>query len=204
MEKIDFKKAMKPLWQPAAGKFSIVDVPAMQFAMVDGRGDPNTSPAYAHAIEWLYAVSYPLKFMSKKELGRDYAVMPLEGLWWADDTESFIKRDKAAWHWTMMVMQPVWITQEMFAVAVDKARGKLGEPPASLRLETYAEGLSVQTLHVGSYDDEGPVLQRLHAEFIPQNGLAETGRHHEIYLSDPRRTVPEKLKTILRQPVRPA
>lgn len=174
----------------------------MQFAMVDGRGDPNTSPAYARAIEWLYSLSYPLKFMSKNELARDYAVMPLEGLWWADDMESFIKRDKKTWCWTMMVMQPDWITQEMFAAAVDKARAKLGEPPESLRLETYAEGLSVQTLHVGSYDEGGAVLQRLHAEFVPENGLAETGRHHEIYLSDPRRTVPEKLKTILRQPVR--
>lgn len=204
MEKIDFRKTMKALWQPPAGTFTLVEVPRMQFAMVDGKGDPNTAPEYARAVEWLYSVSYPLKFMSKKELGRDYAVMPLEGLWWADDMSTFITRDKGAWSWTMMIMQPDWITPEMFATAVEKVRAKLGTPPASLRLEALEEGLCAQTLHVGSYDEEGPVLRRLHEEFVPQNGLDMVGRHHEIYLSDPRRTAPEKLKTVLRQPVRRA
>ncbi len=204
MDKIDFRKTAKALWQPPAGQFTVVDVPSMQFAMVDGRGDPNTAPAYRDAVEWLYSTSYPLKFMSKKDLGRDYAVMPLEGLWWADDMSTFISRDKEKWSWTMMIMQPDWITQEMFEAAVDKARKKRGEPPGSLRLEAYEEGLSVQIMHVGSYDDEGPVLRRLHEEFLPANGLVETGRHHEIYISDPRKTAPEKLKTILRQPVRRA
>jgi hypothetical protein len=202
MDKIDFRKTMKTLWQPPIGRFSVVEVPAMQFVMVDGDGDPNTAPAYRRAVEWLYSVSYPLKFMSKKEFGRDYTVMPLEGLWWAEDMTSFISRDKDRWSWTMMIMQPDWITAPMFAAAVDKARGKLGAPPASLRLRAYDEGLSVQTMHVGSYDDEGPVLKRLHEEFLPQNGLVETGHHHEIYISDPRKTAPEKLRTILRQPVR--
>lgn len=202
MEKIDFRKTMKALWQPPAGKFTLVEVPRMRFLMVDGHGDPNTAPAYAHALQWLYSVSYPLKFMSKKELGRDYAVMPLEGLWWADDMESFIRRDKDSWSWTMMIMQPDWITPEMVAAAVAKAGAKHGEPPPSLRLEDYDEGLAVQIMHIGPYDAEGPVLRRLHEEFLPENGLRETGHHHEIYISDPRRTAPERLKTVLRQPVR--
>lgn len=204
MEKVDFKKTMKALWQPPAGRFAIVDVPRMQFLMVDGKGDPNTSPEYARAVEWLYSVSYPVKFMSKKELSRDYTVAPLEGLWWADDITTFLTRDKAAWSWTMMIMQPDWITADMVARAIDKAGGKLGAVPESLRLETFEEGLSVQTMHVGSYDDEGPVIRRLHEEFLPENGLVETGYHHEIYISDPRKTPPEKLKTVLRQPVRKA
>ena len=202
MEKIDFRKTMKELWQPPAGRFTLVEVPRMRFAMVDGHGDPNVAAAYREAVEWLYSASYTLKFMSKKELARDYGVMPLEGLWWAEDMATFITRDKAAWSWTMMIMQPDWITPEMFAAAVDGVRAKRGDAPASLRLEDYDEGLSVQIMHVGSYDDEGPVLKRLHEEFLPENGLAETGRHHEIYISDPRRTAPEKLKTVLRQPVR--
>jgi hypothetical protein len=201
MEKIDFKKSMKALWQPPADRFSIIEVPRMRFAMVDGKGDPNVAQDYRNAVQWLYSVSYALKFMSKRELARDYAVPPLEGLWWADDMSTFLSRDKAAWSWTMMIMQPDWITQEMFAAAVDKAGGKLGKPPATLRLEDYEEGLSVQIMHVGSYDDEGPVLRRLHEEFLPENGLTETGHHHEIYLSDPRKVPPEKLKTVLRQPV---
>jgi hypothetical protein len=202
VDKVDFKKTMKALWQPPAGRFTVVDVPQMQFVKVDGHGDPNTAPAYKRAVEWLYSVSYPLKFMSKKELGRDYAVMPLEGLWWAQDLSTFLTRDKDAWSWTMMIMQPEWIMPAMFEAAVEKAKAKFGAPPETLRLESYEEGLSVQIMHVGSYDNEGPVLRRLHEEFLPENGLVETGHHHEIYISDPRKTAPEKLKTVLRQPVR--
>lgn len=202
MDKIDFRKTMKALWQPPAGRFTLVEVPKMRFLMIDGEGDPNTAPAYTQAVEWLYSVSYPLKFMSKRTLGRDYAVMPLEGLWWAEDMESFVRRDKDDWSWTMMIMQPDWITQPMVEAAIEKARAKRGEPPTSLRLEDYHEGLSVQILHIGAYDDEGPVLRRLHDEFLPANGLEPTGHHHELYISDPRRTPPEKLKTVLRQPVR--
>ncbi|MCB1462222.1 MAG: GyrI-like domain-containing protein [Nitratireductor sp.] len=202
MEKTDFRKTLKHLYQPSAKAFSIVEVPLMQFARIDGAGNPNISAEYAHAVQWLYSVSYPLKFMSKKELHKDYAVPPLEGLWWADDMASFLNGDKDSWKWTMMIMQPDWITPEMFAAATDKARGKMGEPPASLRLETYDEGLSVQIMYVGAYADEGPTIARLHNEFLPENGLAETGHHHEIYLGDPRRIAPDKLKTVIRQPVR--
>lgn len=201
-EKIDFKKSLKALYAPPVGRFVQVEAPPLPYLMIDGTGDPNTAGSYRSAVEWLYSVSYPLKFMSKKELGRDYAVMPLEGLWWARDMSTFLSREKDKWSWTMMILQPDWITPEMVDAAAAKAQGKLGVPPASLRLETLHEGLCVQTMHVGSYDDEGPVLAQLHSEYLPQNGLAETGHHHEIYIGDPRKTPPERLKTILRQPVR--
>lgn len=202
MEKADLRKSMNTFYAPSAKDFSLVQVPPLHYLMIDGHGDPNTAPAYMSAVEWLYSVSYPVKFMSKKDLGRDYAVMPLEGLWWADDMNAFITRDKSAWSWTMMILQPDWITKVMIDAAIEKASAKLGAPPPSLRLETLDEGLCVQIMHIGPYDAEGPVLARLHGEFLPQNGLTETGHHHEIYLSDPRKSAPEKLKTVLRQPVR--
>jgi hypothetical protein len=180
-----------------------VDVPDMHYLMIDGHGDPNTSPGYAEALKALYPVAYKLKFASKRDLGRDYVVPPLEGLWWAEDMDSFTTaRDKSRWDWTMMVMTPDWVDQQMFAAAVEQAGAN--DRPAGLgdiRLEPLSEGLSVQTLHVGSFDDEADVLARLHHDFIPGNGLRMVGKHHEIYLSDPRKTAPEKLRTILRQPV---
>lgn len=200
-DKADLKRELKHLYAPPAGRFVIVDVPPMRYLKVDGRGDPNTADEYRDAVEWLYSVSYPVKFMSKNELGRDYGVMPLEGLWWAEDMETFVSRQKDKWSWTMMILQPDWITPDMIAAAVKKAGGKRGESPKSLRLETLDEGLCVQTMHVGSYDEEGPVLAKLHGDFLPQNGLTETGHHHEIYIGDPRKTAPERLKTVLRQPV---
>lgn len=202
MSKIDLKKELKHLYSPPA-RFTVVEVPPMQFLMVDGHGDPNTATEYAQAVEALYAVSYKLKFQSKAQADGDYVVMPLEGLWWAADMGAFTARDKGAWDWTMMIVQPDWITGEMF----EEVRGQVARKkdlPAlpHLRLETYHEGLSVQIMHVGSYDDEGPVLHRLHHEFLPENSLEPTGKHHEIYLGDPRKVAPEKLKTVLRQPVR--
>ncbi len=202
MEKVDFKKTLKHLYAPKK-KFEIVDVPEMQFLMVDGHGDPNTAQEYADAVEALYAVAYKMKFMSKKRLEKDYTVPPLEGLWWAEDMDTYLTRDKSAWDWTMMIMAPDWITEEIFAAAVDEVRVK--KKPASLdkvRLEKYHEGLSVQIMHIGSYDDEAPTIAALHHEFMPAHGLTENGKHHEIYLSDPRRVAPEKLKTVLRQPVK--
>lgn len=202
MDKIDFKKEWSHLYNPPSRDFLLVEVPEMQFLMLDGHGDPNTEPAYQEAVEALYGVAYKLKFMSKKQFEKDYVVPPLEGLWWADDMETFISRDKSAWDWTMMIMQPEWITPEMFAQAVAEVQKSKALPALSkMRLERYAEGLSVQILHIGSYDAEAPTLERLHREFIPQNGYVEAGKHHEIYLSDPRKVAPEKLKTVLRQPV---
>jgi len=203
MDKIDFKKEWPHLYNPSLRDFSVVEVPEMQFLMVDGHGDPNTTPAYQEAVEALYAVAYKLKFMSKQQVVKDYVVPPLEGLWWAADMDTFtLARDKSAWDWTVMIMQPDWITPEMFAqAAAEVQKSKTLSVLSNMRLERYAEGLSVQIMHIGSYDDEAPTLERLHREFIPQNGYVEAGKHHEIYLSDPRKVAPEKLKTVLRQPV---
>ncbi|MGD9885667.1 MAG: GyrI-like domain-containing protein [Reyranella sp.] len=202
MAKIDFKKKLKPLYSPPAGEFVPVEVPLMQFAKVDGEGDPNTAPAYRSAVEWLYGVSYAMKFAAKAALGKDYVVPPLEGLWWADDPASFVTREKNQWRWTMMIMAPEFVARDAFENAAAKTGRKLGRPPKSLRLEPYGEGLSLQTLHVGSYDGEGPVLARLHGEVMPSKGVTFNGPHHEIYLSDPRKTEAARLRTILRQPVK--
>jgi hypothetical protein len=202
MDKIDFKKKFSKLYSAPAGDFACVDVPVMQFVKIDGRGDPNSEPSYKHAIERLYAVSYAIKFAAKARLGKDYVVPPLEGLWWAEDPDDFVSRRKHRWQWTMMIMVPDFVDWALYDAAVAKSRDKLGEPPDSLRLEPLEEGRCLQTLHIGSYDDEGPVLARLHNEIMPAQGVTFAGPHHEIYLSDPRKVSPEKLKTILRQPVR--
>jgi hypothetical protein len=204
MSKTDFKKEFRHLYQPSSRDFSVVEVPPMNFLMVDGHGDPNKAAEYQNAVEALYAVAYSLKFLSKRELDKDYVVPPLEGLWWAADMAAFTeRRDKNAWDWTMMIMQPQWIRPEMIQETLVQVARKGDQPDLDkLRLETYAEGLSVQILHIGSYEEEGPTLHRMHHEFIPQRGYERSGKHHEIYLSDPRRTAPDKLKTVLRQPVR--
>jgi hypothetical protein len=201
---LDYKKELKHLYQPSAKKFQVVDVPPMNFLMIDGHGDPNTAQEYQDAVEALYGVAYKLKFISKKESGKDYVVPPLEGLWWAGDMETFTaQRDKSAWDWTMMIMQPEWITPAIVEEAVAQMEKAKGLPALSrLRLETYLEGLAVQIMHIGSYNDEGPTIASMHT-FAAENGYALAGKHHEIYLSDPRRVAPEKLKTVLRQPVRP-
>jgi hypothetical protein len=205
MSKIDFRKQSKHLYAPSAKEFVIVDVPAMRYLMIDGRGDPNTSEAYREAIEALYAVSYTLKFASKKEPGCDYVVPPLEALWWAEDMSAFAGRNKDQWCWTAMIMVPAWIEPAQISAAVDAVRAKKNPPAlALLRHEILHEGRSVQILHIGSYDEEGPTLSRLHHEYLPKNVLTFNGKHHEIYLSDPRKTPASKLKTILRQPVRAA
>ena len=200
--KIDFKKTLDA-YQAQRGNFRIVEMPDMQYLMIDGQGDPNTSLAFTEAVESLYPVAYKLKFASKLDLGRDYVVPPLEALWWADDMASFTAtRDKARWQWTVMLMVPQWIDQPMFAAAVEKVGA--GSSPArvdDVRLEALAEGRCVQTLHVGSFDDEAGVLAQMHDVFIPGQGLRMVGKHHEIYLSDFRRVAPEKQRTILRQPV---
>lgn len=203
MTKIDFKKEWKFLYQPSKEDFEVVDVPQMSFLKVDGHGDPNTAPEYTQAVEALYAVAYKIKFFSKKN-GRDYVVPPLEGLWWAEDMNSFtLTRDKSRWDWTMMIMTPEWISGEMVENAIQDAASNKDLPGLSeLRWEPYQEGLSAQILHLGSYGDEGPVLARLHDDWMPSNGYTFNGLHHEIYLSDPRRVEEHKLKTILRQPIR--
>lgn len=202
MEKVDFKKTIDA-YRAQRGRFRIVDVPDMRYLMIDGRGDPNTSPIFAEAVQALYPVAYRLKFTSSRDLGRDYVVPPLEGLWWAEDWDFFTtERNKSLWEWSLLLMVPDWIEESLFATAVEQLGAK--EPPARLedvRFGELSEGRCVQTLHVGSFDEEAETLARMHHEFIPDNDLTMVGRHHEIYLSDFRRVAPERRRTILRQPV---
>jgi len=203
MDKVDFKKTMPELYSPKNKDWETVNVPPMNFLMIDGQGDPNKAKEYAEAVEALYSVSYPLKFMSKRTLDRDYAIPPLEGLWYSDDPSVFTKFEKDKYHWTMMIMQPEWVTKDMVDEAILAAKTKKDLPALSkLRFETYDEGKSLQLLHIGSYDDETPKLAYLHDEYMPENHVTFNGHHHEIYLGDPRKAAPEKLRTILRQPVK--
>ncbi|MEM7125829.1 MAG: GyrI-like domain-containing protein [Chloroflexota bacterium] len=203
MEKIDFKKELKHLYKPSAKKVETIDVPEINFLMVDGKGNPGTSIEYAHAVESLFSLSYTLKFMIKKgELAIDYGVLPLEGMWWADDMSDFIEQNKSNWKWTMMIMQPEFITLAM----VDEARGQVKKKKKDLatidevRFSAYAEGKAAQTLHIGPFADEGPTIARVH-EYIEESGYQLSGKHHEIYLTDIRRAAPEKWRTIIRQPM---
>jgi len=203
MEKMDHKKELRHLYAPSPKKVSAVDVPPMSFLMIDGEGDPNTSEAYREVVGALYAVSYTLKFMIKKsEAAIDYKVMPLEGLWWTDDMSQFSVEDKGAWKWAAMIMQPDFVTAELVQTAKDQARKKKGLAAiAQIRFEVFHEGQAAQVMHIGPYAEEAPTIEKLH-EFIAAQESELAGRHHEIYLSDPNRTAPEKLKTIIRQPFR--
>jgi len=209
MIKTDFKKVDKALYTGKVGRFDLIEVPQQSYLMIDGSGNPGTAPAYGRALAALYGLSYGLKFHGKPQ-GVDHVVGPLEGLWWADDMSSFTSRDKEQWQWTMMIRQPEWVTAADMAQVLESVVAKTAKKRDAttdeatlrqVRLEGLCEGLVVQVLHIGSYDEEGPVLAEMHNRFIPENGLAMRGLHHEIYLGDPRKVAPEKLKTILRQPV---
>ena len=201
MDKLDLKKVNRHLYAPSAQQAAVVDVPPASFLMIDGKGDPNTARAYAEAVQALYALAYALKFKIKKRRdGIDYAVMPLEGLWWVEDMRLFSVQDKGAWLWTMMILQPEFITAELYAETAGEVQRKKDVPALDrVRLEVYHEGESAQILHLGSYADEAPTIARLH-DFIHQNGWSRSGKHHEIYLNDPRKAAPEKLRTVIRQP----
>ena len=206
MKKLDLRKQLKHLYAPSARKVERLDVPALQFAMIDGvieRGQgPSTSASFREAIQALYGIAYTLKFASKLRPTNpiDYPVMALEGLWWSDRGASAFTPGRA-WRWTAMILQPDHITQAMFARAVEQLAEKRDSPAVrKLRLERFKEGACIQVLHVGPYADEPRTIERMQA-FAEENGLVYRGKHHEIYLGDPRRAKPEKLRTILRQPV---
>ncbi|MBB5953512.1 hypothetical protein FHS29_000082 [Saccharothrix tamanrassetensis] len=205
MATYDLKRELKEFYAPKNTTWELVDVPEQQFVAIDGTGNPNTAPAYTRAVEALYAVAYTLKFASKREAGRDFVVGPLEGLWWADDPEAFTVAAKDSWNWTLLIAQPPWITPDLVGNARQAALAKKKLPAiADIRHLTLHEGRSAQVLHVGSYDDEAPLLANLHDEYFDTHGLTFGGLHHEVYLGDPRRTEPAKLRTVIRQPVRPA
>lgn len=186
----------------AAGRTpALVDVPELGCLMVDGQGDPNTSTAYRQAVEALFTLSWTLRFALKKAGVLEYKVMPLEGLWWTPDMADFSVTDKDAWHWTALIVQPDAVDQARLDAARAAAAAKHDAPPLDrVRLERWTEGRCAQVMHTGPYAAEAPTIAALHA-FIAEQGLHRRGRHHEIYLGDPRRSAPEKLRTVIRQPV---
>ena len=197
----DFKKELKHLYGPSKKEFSVVDAPPMNFLMIDGHGDPNDNPDFQEGMDALYGMAYTIKFALKPQ-GIEYVVPPSEGLWWMEDMSEFSVETKDRWQWTLMIMQPDEVTQEIVAAAQGELARKKDPPALSkLRYERYHEGLSVQIMYLGAYADEDPTIARMH-EFIRENGYDFNGKHHEIYLGDPRRTAPEKLKTVIRQPVK--
>jgi hypothetical protein len=201
--KLDLKREMRYLYRPSSAAVAQVEVPTMRFLMVDGTGDPNKSPEYGDAVEALFALSFTLKFAVKRGVSAiDYVVMPLEGLWWADDMSSFTEADRSAWKWTMMIAQPDFVTAEMVGSAtVDVAEKKNPAALSKVRFEVFSEGAAAQILHVGPFSTEGPTIQKVH-DFIEASGAKRYGKHHEIYLSDIRRTDSAKWKTVVRQPMR--
>ena len=211
MDKIDFKKRDKLFYSAKADRWTLVDVPEWHFLSVEGQGDPQTSPVYSAAVSALYSLSYGLKFRSKSVHQRDYVVGPLEGLWWADDMNAYRAGDRQAWKWRMMIRQPEWITGSDVEAVRESALGKI-KPDADVEatsamlkavsLGAFREGRALQRLYFGPYVDEAPLLIDLHDRHMPDNGYLPAGLHHEIYLNDPRKVAPDKIKTLLRQPVR--
>jgi hypothetical protein len=205
MDKVDLVKELGDLYRAPNDRAVVVEVPTMRYLMIDGEGNPNTSPDYITAVEALYAASYTIKF--KVQHGKasvDYKVMPLEGLWWSDDMSEFSVESKEDWSWTAMIAQPQVVTSELVEEAIVEAAKKKGLSGLDLiRFEELTEGLTAQIIHLGPYSEEGLTIQKLHS-FIAERGYVWAGKHHEIYLGDPRRTAPERLKTVIRQPVAPA
>ena len=202
MQKIDFKKELKHLYDPPSKEVVTVDVSTINYLMIDGTGDPNTAPAYAAAVEALYALAYALKFMVKRSsIAIDYGVMPLEGLWWTEDMTTFSVEDKSNWLWTMMIMQPEFVTEALVSQALAEVKKKKLPALGLLRFTSYTEGKCAQIMHIGPFTTEGPTIARVH-DYIETSGHALHGKHHEIYLSDIRRADPAKWKTVIRQPIR--
>ena len=200
MSKRDIKRELKQFYHASAKHVAEVDVPEFRYLMIDGKGDPNNSPTYKQAVEALFSVSYTTKFALKKQSGVDYTVMPLEGLWWADDWSVFLTDDRSEWQWTMMILQPDFVPEEIIHASIRKLTQTKNLPALEkLRLESFHEGPCVQILHVGPFSEERATIERLHHHL---DSIAERrGKHHEIYLSDIRRAAPEKWKTIIRQPM---
>ncbi|MDQ1276023.1 MAG: hypothetical protein QG610_1598 [Euryarchaeota archaeon] len=207
MPKMDLKKENKEFYNLSSKEASIIDIPEMNYLMIDGEGDPNTSKEYQDAIEALFSASFKVKFISAKEALKDYVIMPLEGLWWVENMENFNIQAKNSWKWTAMIRQPDFVTKNMVEKALEEVEKKKKLPALSkIRFESMHEGLSGQIMHLGPYSEEETTIEKLHG-FIEANGYGFSGtmpgeKHHEIYISDVRRTKPEKLKTIIRQPIK--
>ena len=202
--KIDFKKKFKELYQPSAKEVVVIEVPEMQFLMIDGMGSPGDSQEYSDAMTALFPVAFKTKFLSKAK-GRDYVVPPSEGLWWADDMNDYIGGNRDKWKWTMMIMLPDWITKELVKKSIDitlQKKPEISKTVKKLRVEKYDEGKSAQIMHIGPFSEEGPTVEKVHNFIEDQNGKFDgfKQKHHEIYLSDPRKAKPENMKTVIRQP----
>lgn len=206
MQKINHIKELSQLYTQPKNKISLIEVPSLNFLMIDGRGDPNNNPAYSEAVDALYAIAYKLKFMIKNSpLAVDYKVMPLEGLWWAEDMTLFNLEDRSNWQWRMMIMQPKYVTVDLFATAFDFVKIKKDPPKLDeVQFKVFTEGLCMQIFHQGPYGEgERETIAKLHTQ-IKSDGFQLSGKHHEIYFNSPLRTAPENLKTIIRQPVKAA
>lgn len=203
MEKIDVRKQLNHLYNPTYKHPVVVEVPAMNFLMIDGEGEPGVAQQYQDAVESIFPLAYAIKFAIKRgATAVEYKVMPLEGLWWADDMSVFTEnRDRSQWKWTLLIMQPQWVTADLVAEVREDVRSKKNPPSLErIRFEVFNEGLAAQIMHIGPFSEEGPTIERLHA-FIKESGGRLRGLHHEIYLSDIRRGNPEKWKTVIRQPM---
>jgi len=201
MPKIDLKKENKSFYYPSTRAVSLLELPEMKFLMIDGQGDPNSSKEYQDAMETIFPIAYKTKFISKKEKSKDYVVMPLEGLWWVDKMEDFSLDDRSSWKWTMMIRQPDFISEKLIKMAKDEVEKKKNPPALSkIRFESFKEGSAAQIMHIGPYGEaEALAVQKIH-DFIENEGFELRGKHHEIYISDMRRTKPENLRTVIRQP----
>jgi len=197
----EFHRRLKELYLPPEKQFTVVDVPEIRFAVIDGKGNPEKSEECAEAVKWLYSVVHLIKPLVKKRMGKNFVEPPLECLCWADKRKDFAEGNKDKWKWRVMVVFVDWITQEQFEEAVAKVERKRGPAPKTLRLENLREGKSVQIMHVGDYKDLGAVCEKLYNEYLPTNNLEPNGYYHEIYLNDPTRTAPKKRKIVIRQPV---
>lgn len=209
MDKLDLKKTDRAFYSGKKGRWDRIVIPPVPYLMIDGAGDPG-GPQYAAALGALYPLAYGLKFL-KKAQAQDFAVPPLSARWWSEDLSAFVDGRRDKWQWTAMIRMPDFVTPAdvetaRTATLAKQAKKAGGADPSLLRavrLETLVEGDSFQTLHLGPYTDEAPVLADLHDRVMPEAGVTFGEPHHEVYLSDPRRVAPEKLKTILRQPVVP-
>jgi hypothetical protein len=202
MKKIDYKKELKAFYSASAKQPNVVELPPLNYLAIDGSGDPNTSQTYKEAVEALFSLAYTIKFFLKKSpLAIDYGVMPLEGLWWADDMRQFSVERKSDWLWTLMIMQPEVVSKSIVATCKkDLAAKKSLAALSKVEFRTFREGKAAQILHIGRFSDEGPIIQKLHA-FIKDIGGELAGKHHELYLTDIRRAAPSRWKTIIRQPM---
>lgn len=203
-EKYDYKKTLKALFNPSAKEPQVVSVPPMQFLAIEGKGDPNDNPEFETAVSALYGCAYTIKFARKKAaIGPEYSVQPLEGLWWLEggSTENWQSAPHSQWRWRLLIGQPDFVTQADLEGAKAEILKKKGTDISAVRLERFDEGPAVQILYIGPYKDERPTITKMH-EWAQAQGYELHGLHHEIYLGDPRKAAPEKLKTILRMPVR--